>query len=380
MSSLLLVLALAAPQDLLERDKSLRRVLAPAPDFSSVKPVRASIDLGAGADFACGSFDLKASFRSLFDRNVKEEFLGSALGALQGQLAGSALVLACYASPTVCDALKHYRASANAMLGMEFDACRSLEQALGDAERQTRARAVKECLDRKAREGAPLDRAQRDCAKAVEVRGLEGRSVKDFDLRRDLGLSGPLAPDLRLGAGVYRTESRGSALVEAYEARRRAAEERWNGALRDPGKASLPAVPRAELEGLAAMEPARRAAVVRSVAAAEARAGLVAEAHDLERRLETAELVAAPELREELGRRRAQVRGELGRLAEAFEAERRVNEALAAAGREARAETAGRAGERLAGRRWEESDAPARSAVAPWGCEVKKGAGHEARR
>ncbi len=377
------ILALVLPQDLLERERSIRRGLAPAPDLSSVKPARASVDLGAGADFACGSFDLKASFRSLFDRNVKEEFLGSALGALQGQLAGSALVLACYASPTVCDALKHYRASANAMLGMEFDACRSVEQALGDVERQAQARAVKECLDRKARAGAPLDQAQRACAKASEIRGLDGRAVREIDLRKDLGLSGPLVPDLKIGAGVFRAESRGTAVVEAYEARRRSAVETWEAAVRDPAKAPmdrLGGVTRVELEGIAAMEPAARGAAVRSVAAAQALAGLVAEAHETERRLESAELLASPEVREEIARRRTQLRNEMGRLAETFEAERRVNEAVAAAGRAGLGEAAVRARDRLAGRRWEESTASARDRVRPWGCEVRKGANDEARR
>ena len=376
----LLVLLLAAPQDLLERDRMLRRSLAPAPDLSAVKPSRASVDLGAGLDFACGSFDLKASFRSLFDRNVKEEFLGSALGALQGQLAGSALVLACYASPTVCDALKHYRASANAMLGMEFDACRSVELALGDVERQAQARAVKECLDGKARAGVPLDQAQRACAKASEIRGLEGRAVREIDLRKDLGLTGPLVPELKIGAGVFRAEARGTAVVEVYESRRRAALEAWGAAVREPSKGGPAGVTRVELEGIAAMEPARREAALRGVAAAQALAGTVAEAHEAERKLESAELLAAPEVREELGRRRAQLRGEVGRLVETFEMERRVDDAVSAAGAAGRAETAGRARERLAGRRWEESTASARGAVKPWGCEVRKGANDEARR
>ncbi len=369
----------AAAQDLLEREKSLRRTLAPAPDLSGIPPLRASIELGAGADFGCGSFDLKSSFRSLFDRNVKEEFLGSALGALRSQLAGSALVLACYASPTVCDALKHYRASANAMLGMEFDACRTLEQALGDVERQSRARALKECLDARARAGAPLDQARRDCEKASEIRGLEGRAVGEIDLRKDLGIAGSLVPELRIGAGTLRAEARGTAVVEAYEARRRGAVEAWTAALREPER-GMPGVSRPELERIAAMEAARREAAVRSVAAAQALSALVAELHETERKLESAELLAQPEVREEIARRRLQLRNELGRLVEAFEMERRVDEALSRAGRAAEAEAAERARGRLAGRRWEESSASARDAVAPWGCETRKGAKDEARR
>src|SRR5205085_999886 len=153
---------------------------------------------------------------------------------------GSALVLACYASPTVCDAIKHYRISANSMLGMELDSCRSLEQSLAGVQRQSQARAIKECLDEKARQGVPLDEAQKACRKSPELR---------------------------------RT-------------------------------------------------------AVRSVAAAQALADLVAEAQSAERTLESAELLATPEVRGELERRRAQLRNEISRLSETFEAERRVNAAI----------------------------------------------------
>src|SRR6185295_20073364 len=158
-----LIVAMAVSQDLIERDVALRRKLLPGVEMKDVKPMRSSLQLDAGPDFGCGSFDLKASFRSLFTKNLKEEFLGGALSAVQSELAGSALVLACYASPTVCDAIKHYRVSANAMLGMELDGCRSLEQSLEGVQRQSKARAIKECLDEKARQGAPLDQAQKAC-------------------------------------------------------------------------------------------------------------------------------------------------------------------------------------------------------------------------
>jgi len=93
MISLILAVAVAS-QDLIERDVALRRRLAPGVDLKDVKPMRASLQLDA-PDFGCGSFDLKASFRSLFTKNVKEEFLGAAMSAVQSELAGSTLVLAC---------------------------------------------------------------------------------------------------------------------------------------------------------------------------------------------------------------------------------------------------------------------------------------------
>lgn len=374
MSSLLLLSVLAA-QDLIERDLTLRRRLSPGIEMRDVKPMRASVQFDAGPDFGCGSFDLKASVKSLFHKNVKEEFLGGALSAVQSELAGSALVLACYASPTVCDAIKHYRVTANSMLGMELDGCRSLEQAVEGVQRQSQARAIKECLDQKARQGMALDDAQRACRKSTDLRGLDGRPVKQIDLNKDLGLPDTLVPPLRIGAGTLHAEARGTALIEAYEAKRKERVRLWSDALRDPAKSpieGLGPVSRVEVERLAAMEPARRETAVRSVAAAQALADLVAEAQAAERALESAELLATPEVRGELERRRTQLRNELARLSETFEAERRVNAAIGEAQAAAAAEVADRARARLAPRRSEEATAAAMEPLKPWGCEVKR--------
>lgn len=382
MSSLFLALALA-PQDLIERDQALRRRLPPALEYRDLEPRRPTLRLEAVPDFACGGFDLKASFRSLFDKNVKEEFLGGSLAAVQSQLAGSALVLACYASPTVCDALKHYRVTANAMLGSELDACRSLEQALDGLPRRSQARAIKECLDEKARAGMPLDEARRACFQASHRRGLDGTPVREIDLLKDLGLPDALVPPLSVGAGTVRAESRPTAVVEAYESRRREALRAWQEAVADPARAPLERlgpVSRAEVERIAAMDPGRREAALRSLASAGALARLVREAHDAERSLESAELLAEPELRVELERRRLQLRHEVARLLEAYELERRLHAAVADAQAAAEADVAARARERLAPRRAREAKEDAAGRVRPWGCELKKGDGDEAKR
>jgi hypothetical protein len=369
------LIALLAAQDLVERDAALRRRLMPGVEMHDVKPMRSSLRLEAGPDFGCGSFDLKASVRSLFSRNVKEEFLGGALSAVQSELAGSALVLACYASPTVCDAIKHYRVTANSMLGMELDGCRALEHSLEGVQRQSQARAIKECLDAKARQGVALDEAQRACRRNGEFRGIDGRAVKEIDVNRDLGIPDTLVAPLRIGPGTLAAESRGTAVVEAYEAKRKERVRLWTEALASPTKAAterLGPVSAAEVERMAAMEPARREAAVRSVAAAQALADLTGEAQAAERALESAELLATPEVRAELERRRGQLRNELARLAETFEAERRVNAAIGEAQAAAAADVAGKARERLAPRRSEELKQAAEEKLKPWGCEVKR--------
>ena len=368
------LLLLAAAQDLFEREAELRRRLPPVLDLSGVRKPRAVVELDVKPDIGCGGFDVKASFRSLFDRNVKEEFLDGALKALQSELAGSALVLACYASPTVCDTIKHYRLSANAMLGMELDGCRALERSLGDAGRQTQARAVKECLDRKAAEGVPLDRARKACEGSEGLRGLDGRRVDAIDLVKDLGLPDGLVSGVRIGPGAVRSDAQGAAVAETFERKRQAAVEAWRTALERPGAAPPGPVSQTELRELAAMDPARRDAAVASVASAQALAETVREAQEAERAIETGELGASPEVREELERRRRQLRNEISRLAERFEAERRVQAAVEAARAAAAADAAEKARARLAGRRSEEAQARAAERAKPWGCETKKGA------
>jgi len=120
------------------------------------------------------------------------------------------------------------------------------------------------------------------------------------------------------------------------------------------------------------MEPGRRRTAVGSVAAAQALADLVAEAQTAERTLESAELLATPDVRGELERRRAQLRNEIGRLSETFDAERRVNAAIGEAQAAAAAEVAEKARERLAPRRAEEATQTAADRLKPWGCEVQR--------
>lgn len=367
------LLAWALVQDLFERDAALRRRLPPAVELGEVTGIKAGFDLGLGIDFACGNFDIKKTYKELFSKNVREEYLDGLKTSLQAELASSPLVLACYASPTVCDAIKHYRVSASAMLGMELEGCRSLEQSVGGVERETKARAIQECMDEQSRMGATLDQAQEACKNASTFRGIDGRKTTQIDVKRDVGLEGSLVGDLRIGAGTLSASESGSAVAERYEERRKARLELWRAALADPARAGAAGpVSRAEVERLAAMEPARRDAAVRSIAAAQALADLVQEVHEAERRLEAAELNAAPEVRVELERRRDQLRHEIARIVERFEAERRIASAVAEAQGAASEELSRRARERLAPRRAGEIRKEEDERTRPWGCEVKR--------
>jgi hypothetical protein len=365
-----LVLAFCC-QDLFEREAALRRRLAPAVELGEPPALPAVIPEGLLQ--GPGAFDLKRNFKALFSKNVREEWLDGLRSSLQAELAASPLVIACYASPTVCDAIKHYRSTAGSMLGMELDGVRALEQSVGGVERELKARAVQECMDLQARLGASVDEAREACQGARLFRGLDGRPTSRIDVKRELKLGGSLVGELHLGAGRLSAEESGSAVMERFEALRRSRLDRWRDAFADPGRgAGAGPVAREELEQLAALDPSRREAAARSIAAAQALADLVAEAHDAERRLEAAELNATPEVRVELERRRDHLRHEVGRIRERFEAERRVSAAVAEAQAAAAEAVARAARSRLAPRRAGEAHPPEDERFKPWGCEVKR--------
>lgn len=211
--TLALLLSLAGPavsQDLLERARHVRENAGgPVSTETYRSPDR--LDLRAGAafptgailadrgtaqigldgvfesDFACGRFDMRGSLRNLLSKEMRDEFLDTALGALQSELMYNGLVLACEVSPTACDALKHFRANANALLSISYDRCAAIEEGIRDGLQSARAQAIKDCVERKRQEGVrDPSEALAACEKASEVSGLLGGRVAEFNLAREL--------------------------------------------------------------------------------------------------------------------------------------------------------------------------------------------------
>ena len=89
-------------------------------DRCTILPSKASVDFKIAPDFACGRFDLAAGYRSLFTKSLREEMLGALIESAKAELASSAMVLACQMSPTLCDAMKHYKLVANDVLALQL--------------------------------------------------------------------------------------------------------------------------------------------------------------------------------------------------------------------------------------------------------------------
>ena len=241
-------------------------------------------------DFACGRFDVKTNLKHLLSKEFREEFFKESVDALLGELVHNTLVLVCEVSPTVCQALQHYRISANSILGMQYNWCEAVESAVDDANRETLAKAVKDCIEQKRAQGKSLDQAREECQNPDKIRGLDGRLVNEIDVLEEIRrafnlpaveqdvlvrLISSLRYSPRGGAGEIRPTAaldRHHQLVEQYKAA-------WNRAIqaaaqrRDLTEEELAAISPdktsriapIEVSEIAALSPGRREVVVRSI-------------------------------------------------------------------------------------------------------------------
>lgn len=242
-------------------------------------------------DFACGRFDLKSNLQQLINKEAAEDFLGDALNALLGEMAHNSMVLICETSPTICQALQHYRISANAMLGMQYDWCSAIEAAVDDSNQSTRAKAIKDCIEKKRAEGLTLDQAREACENPDKIRGLDGRFVSEIDileeLRRafnlpkvDQDILSQLISSLRYSPKGGEGEIKANAALDRHQQLVDQFTKAWNRALErkalteddlaalSPDGASR--VSAIEVAEIAALSPGRRELVVRTIVSSAA--------------------------------------------------------------------------------------------------------------
>lgn len=338
------IVSLLAIQDLFRRQdpERLELRLPPVVDRRTRQVgASASLDLGG---FGCGNFDLAASFRSQFDRQIAEEFLQAA----KSDLASNALVLACQVSPTLCDAMKHYRLTASALLSIQDGQCRGVEEAAAGTSDRIRAKSVLSCLRERQQKGVPLDRALEECRKSDGVRDLEGRETRELHVLQELARFLKLDDDLRsllteigqpirLGGTSVSLDLNLDGIGGVYAKRRAETEAKWREALacdRVPPAlldALAPAgtIRESDVRALALLPEARREAVIRSLATAAAYFDLSRKLEELDRLIQAAETSPvseemAPLLRQE----REWLRSEMRRLDEAHRRQALFNDSV----------------------------------------------------
>jgi hypothetical protein len=406
--ALLFLLASLAAQDALERAAHLPppRVsvsrdrldlrLGPVLDPSrcTVTPGKVSVDLKIAPDFACGSFDLSAGYRSLFTKSVREEMLGALIESARAEIAGSAMVLACQMSPTLCDAMKHYKIVASDALALGMGQCRAVESASSGVSETLRARAIKQCLADLQAKGVPFDDALRECQQSRQLRGLTGNRVEEIDLVREVSKALGLTSDSTslisevAGGASYRAEGVSGSVqlrpvADLFERIRRTFEEGWNRAVEDPVRetgahlvpAGAPPASSAEVQRLALLPGPDRRIVIGSLASALALQETARRLGEAQAALESAAAIAAdPAMERKLRSEIERLAAEFRRLREEYE----LSELVARA--RLRAEVEIRAGEASGFRRatepWRRGARAEEGgrAAAPWGsgCPVEK--------
>jgi len=360
----------------------------------TILPTKVSAELKVVPDFACGTFDVSAGFKSTFTKAFREELLGSLLTSARAEISGSAMVLACQMSPTLCDAMKHYKIVAADSLALQFGQCRAVESGASGVSDGLRARAIKQCLAELQKEGFTLDEALHRCQSSRHLRGLAGGEVEEINLVKEVTKVLKLPSDAEgllmeiLGDAVYREGGRSGAIhirpiSGLFERLRLEFEVSWSRAAADPPRAKdeklvpvgAPPATAFEVQRMALMPEAERRIAIASLASSLSLQETSRRLGEAQAALEAAASVAAdPALERRLTEESRRLETEFRRLREDYELSELVARArLRTDGevRSAEAKSFRRATEPW--RRGASAEAAGR-ATAPWGsgCPVEK--------
>lgn len=132
---------------------------------------------GCGIDFA-------AEFKALFDVNALESYFR---GLASSAISVAPLVLMCYASPTLCDAYKHFKSMASGLLQARAAECQAVEAAALDYGSRMAKKRELQCIEEKTAAGVPRYVAQDDCRAvgATELVGFDFGRVTDINIVDD---------------------------------------------------------------------------------------------------------------------------------------------------------------------------------------------------
>lgn len=353
-----------------------------APDFVPFVPseTSGSSKLGVKADFdydfACGNFDIRAGFQHLLTKEVGEETLQTVMGMLQAQLAKSSMVFLCETSPTLCQALQHYRISANALLKLNYDRCAAIEEAVDTVEKNLYTSALKECMQEQQKQGKSIDQALDACRKMDKVRNLLGGRVAEVDLTKEvadaLGLSkevrdvlGILGGDTKYSAKGLETKIDSKAVERRFLAHRETFTQAWKKAIqgileeREVSEEDLLAlspdrsrpVALEELVNITLLDEREREILIASIASLAAKVKLDGEIREAERAYQVVAMTPTADKKDvdALEKRVEWLRKERQRLEDAYRSQRELNEALLAVRAVGQAEMLKRVRSRYAG-------------------------------
>ena len=108
----------------------------------------------------CSGFDLASSFNSLFSEQALTDYLK---GVSSAAMAAAPMLLLEYASPTLADIVKHFKAMTNMRLGLRYAQCEDIERAAGEYIDKLRKTSESECIKEKVAQGLDIDSAMKAC-------------------------------------------------------------------------------------------------------------------------------------------------------------------------------------------------------------------------
>ena len=370
--------------------------IGPSLDASrcTVVPAKVSAELKVMPDFACGRFDISASYKSTFTKAFREELLSSLIASARVEIAGSAMVLACQMSPTICDAMKHYKIVAADSLALQFGQCRSIESGASGMLDGLRARAVKQCLAELQAEGFTLDEALHRCQSSRHLRGLLGGKVEEINLVKEVTKALKLPSDAEgilmeiLGDAAWREKGKSGAIHikpigALYERLRVEFEASWTRAAEDPRRAQdeklvpsgAPPATAYEVQRIAGLSESERRIVIASLASSLSLQETSRRLGEVQAALEAAlRLAEDPALEKKLHEESRRLESELKRLKEEYEMSEIVAQARLRLEGEARLIEARKFRKTTEPWRHEAAQEDASRAAAPWGsgCPVNK--------
>jgi len=155
------------------------------------------IKLSAGLkkNKGCG-FSFAGEVKAIFSKEMLDQYVSGLVGSITS---GAPLLLLCYASQTLCDLYKHYRAMANAALRMKQASCQQVEALAMKAGSSLRNNRIMECISENMGE-IGYDAAVEKCGNItdpdINVPG-SAEYKTEFDLGEALAKAGTDNPDLQ---------------------------------------------------------------------------------------------------------------------------------------------------------------------------------------
>jgi hypothetical protein len=106
----------------------------------------------AGVGGGCGITDFVSEFKAMFSTQALESYFD---GLIDTAIASAPLVLLCYASPTLCDAYKHFKQMTSEVLNLRAGECRAVEQAAANLGTSLNRQEQLACIDERIAAGDP---------------------------------------------------------------------------------------------------------------------------------------------------------------------------------------------------------------------------------